>query len=91
MAATRLAGGFTVTVQWPRGGREGEKQGARRAAAVATAAALLLLLTKRRGDAGLLRMRVCGFWGSGCAVRCSAVQRSAAKKLAGWGAGGSRN
>lgn len=51
----------------------------------------LPLLTKRRGDAGLLLMRVCGFWGlvAQCgAVRCSAAQR---KKHAGWGAGGSRN
>lgn len=54
---------------------------------------LLLLLTKRRGDAGLLRMRVCGFWGLVAQVRCGAVRCSAAqrKKHAGWGAGGSRN
>lgn len=40
----------------------------------------LLLLTKRRGDAGLLRMRVCGFWG--LVAQCGAVQlqRSAAQE-----------
>lgn len=46
-----------------------------------------VLLTKRRGDAGLLRLRVCGFWG--LVAQCSAVQCSAAqrRKHAGWGAG----
>lgn len=51
------------------------------------------VLTKRRGDAGSLRLRACGFWGLGaqCSAvqcQCSAAQRG---KNAGWGAGGSRN
>lgn len=50
---------------------------------------LVVLLTKRRGDAGLLRLRVCGFWGLGCAVQCSAgaAQRSARNTQAGAPAG----
>lgn len=50
----------------------------------------MLLLTKRRGDAGLLRMRVCGFWGlvAQCvAVQCGAAQRSARNTQAGAPAG----
>lgn len=53
----------------------------------------LVLLTKRRGDAGLLRLRACGFWGPGCAlavavaVQCGAAQRSARNTQAGAPAG----
>lgn len=46
---------------------------------------VLLLLTKRRGDAGLLRMRVCGFWG--LVAQCGAAQRSARNTQAGAPAG----
>ena len=77
-AATRLAGGFTVTVRCGAmadgGGGEGAKQGARRAAAAAAAA----------GETawGRRLVAVAGLWvlGSGCAVRCGAVQRSAAQE-----------
>lgn len=56
---------------------------------------LVLLLTKRRGDAGLLRLRACGLAGFGDLVaqlqmqlqlrlrlrlQCGAVQRSAAQE-----------
>lgn len=67
-------------VRWPMGGGQGGGE-ARSETLLPLAVVVLLLLTKRRGDAGLLRLRVCGLWGGlGRAVQCGAAQRSAAQE-----------
>lgn len=60
-------------------GREGEEE-----PGAGGALLLLPLLTKRRGDVGLLRLRVCGFWGLVVQygrVRCRTAQHSAVQEI----------